>query len=53
MIYQYHAGAWNQVKIYGLLRVITMTLNALNEGGDVVIVRHGGCEGGKERKGEN
>ena len=35
-------------KNYALLRVITMTLDALNEGGDVVIVRHDGCEGQKE-----
>ena len=36
------------VKCYVLFRVITMTLDTLDEGGYVVIVRHGGCEGGKE-----
>lgn len=30
-----------------------MTLDALNEGVDVIIMRHGGCEGEKERKKEN
>lgn len=43
-------GLGVKFKKNGLIRVITMALNALNEGGDVVVVRHGGCEGGRERK---